>query len=79
MRNALCTITPGCICRSRFRISADFVFASEILRIVFTNVHKFDKLIILDQGKVAEFDKPQKLLVNPNSLLHTFTKNDEIC
>jgi ABC-type multidrug transport system fused ATPase/permease subunit len=37
-------------------------------------VMDYDKILVLDKGAVAEYDTPQHLLQNPQSLFHTLSK-----
>jgi len=34
----------------------------------------FDRIIVLDKGRIAEFDEPSKLLINPESIFYGLAK-----
>lgn len=34
-----------------------------------THIEKYDRVLVLDHGRVVEFDTPQKLMDNPDSYL----------
>ena len=35
----------------------------------------YDRILVMDKGMVAEFDSPQALLSNSNSLFHSMAKD----
>ena len=35
----------------------------------------YDRILVMDKGIVAEFDSPQALLANTNSLFHSMAKD----
>ena len=35
----------------------------------------YDRILVMDKGMVAEFDSPQELLANTNSLFHSMAKD----
>ncbi|CAD5119335.1 DgyrCDS7955 [Dimorphilus gyrociliatus] len=41
-------------------------------------VISYDKVLVLDQGKIAEFDKPSHLLANKSSMFYTMAKEAKI-
>ena len=37
------------------------------------SIKNCDKILVLEEGKIAEFDNPKKLLSNPNSIFYKYT------
>ena len=37
------------------------------------SIKNCDKILVLEEGKIAEFDEPKKLLSNPNSIFYKYT------
>jgi len=58
------------IINDEFRNSTLIIVAHRISTIL-----NCDKILVLDEGKVAEFDTPQNLRNNPNSLFAKLTEN----
>ncbi|PSR83534.1 hypothetical protein PHLCEN_2v5688 [Hermanssonia centrifuga] len=58
----------------RLRTIIDYDRVGLDVSIVTTVAHRHPQVILLDQGSIAEFDKPARLLSNPNSRFYSLCK-----
>ena len=55
--------------RNEFRLSTIVTIAHRLNTII-----DYDKVLVMDKGMVAEFESPDNLLANPNTIFYSMAK-----